>query len=257
MQILRKSTPFICALAFASGCGSVSREEFDSLQRLNVSLAYARRDYKLQPGDVVKITVFRAAEFPQEYNQQIAVQPDGRLHLVGVDKPIRAEGLTVTELNANIHQAYSSVFDRPGAQQGERAWFVTAQFMTSEKAAWLPDQVFVTGQVRRAGAVPYRRGITMLQAIASTGGWLVTANDWRVVLLRMNSEGRTVTREVDLTQIVGHYESDVELFPGDVVYVPLSFIAQLNVWIDLYVRGLLPFNPSIIRSFLLFGDTFQ
>jgi len=85
----------------------------------------------------------------------------------------------------------------------------------------------------------------------------VTANDWRVVLLRMNSEGRTVTREVDITQIVGHYESDIELFPGDVVYVPLSFIAQVNVWIDLYIRGLLPFNPSIIRSFLLFGDFLQ
>ena len=256
MRIFRNHTPWIC-LALAAGCGSVSREEFDSLQRLNISLAYAQRDYKLQPGDVVKITVFRAAEFPQEYNQQISVQPDGRLHLVGVDKPIRAEGLSVTELNAKVREAYASIFDQAGVQQDERRWFVTAQFMTSEKSAWLPDQVFVTGQVRRAGAVPYRRGLTVIQAIASVGGWLVTANDWRVVLLRMNSEGRTVTREVDITQIVGHYESDIELFPGDVVYVPLSFIAQVNVWIDLYIRGLLPFNPSIIRSFLLFGDFLQ
>jgi len=257
MRILRKHSPWICALTFAAGCGSVSREEFDSLQRLNISLAYARRDYKLQPGDQVKITVFRAAEFPQEYNQQISVQPDGRLHLVGVDKPIRAEGLTVTELNGKVKEAYGSVFDQPGAQQDERRWFVTVQFMTSERAAWLPDQVYVTGQVRRAGAVPYRRGLTVIQAISSVGGWLVTANDWRVVLLRMNSEGRTVTREIDITRIVGHYESDVELFPGDVVYVPLSFIAQLNVWIDLYIRGLLPFNPSVIRSFFLFGDFLQ
>lgn len=250
-------TGLLLVSGFGTGCGSVSRQEFDTLQRLHVSLAYARRDYRLQPGDAVKVTVFRGAEFPAEYNQQISVQPDGMLHLVGVDKVIRAEGLTVTELNARVREAYSPVFDLPGAPQGERRWFVSVQFLTSTRAEWLPDQVYIAGQVRRAGAIPYRRGLTVLQAIASVGGWLVTAREWRVVLLRMNSEGRTVTREIDMTEVVGHYASDIELFPGDVVFVPLSFIAQLNVWIDLYIRGLLPFNPSVIRSFLLFGDVTQ
>jgi len=255
-MLLFRNWPTLFLVFGALGCGSLSRQEFDALQRLQVAHAYARRDYKLQPGDTVKVTVFRGAEFPREYDQQIALQPDGKINLVAIDRPLQAEGLTVSELEGKVRDAYRPQFERPDTPGGVTArWFVSVQFLTSVKADWLPDQVFVTGQVRAFGggglAVPYRRGLSVIQAIAVAGGWNDRANTRRVVLLRMNSEGRTVTREIDLENIVQHAASDLELFPGDIVYVPMSFIAQLNVWVNFYVRGLLPINPSVIPSYFV------
>jgi hypothetical protein len=35
-----------------------------------------------------------------------------------------------------------------------------------------------------------------------------------------------------------------------VVFVPLSTIARINLWVEYYIRGLIPINPSVIRSFV-------
>jgi polysaccharide export outer membrane protein len=232
------------------GCGSVSREEFDALQRIQVAMAYARKDYRIQPGDTVKLSIFRGAQLPPEYVQEITVQPDGKITLINVETPLEAEGLTVAELQQKAKEAYEPLF--PQREDDPPRFFVTIQFLTTNRAQWLPDQVFVLGQVRRAGAVPYRPGLTVLQAMASAGGWLVSGNEERVVLLRSDPEGRTVTREVDLDAVVSHLGGgDIELFPGDVVYVPMTVISEINVFIDLYIRGLIPLNPSTIRAFLI------
>jgi polysaccharide biosynthesis/export protein PslD len=245
-----RRAPLVVVVATCLGCGSVTREEFDALQRIHVAMAYARKDYRIQPGDTVKLSVFRGAQVPPEYVQELTVQPDGKIALINIEKPLQAEGLTVAELQDKAKEVYAPLF--PPREGGTQRFFVTIQFLTTNRAQWLPDQVFVLGQVRRSGAVPYRQGLTVLQAVASAGGWLVgSANESRVVLLRSDNEGKTVTREIDLDAAVSHLGSDLEIFPGDIVYVPMTFISQLNIWIDLWIRGLIPINPSTIRAFLV------
>jgi polysaccharide export outer membrane protein len=211
-----------------------------------VALAYARAEYRIQPADTVKLVVYRGAQVAPEYDQQITVQPDGRIFLVGIEKAVMAQGLTMGELQATVTKEYAQLIQPDGGR-----FFVSVQFLTSTKAEWVPDQVYFSGQIRRPGPIPYRRGFTVMQAIAQAGGWLGTANESRVVLLRMTADGRTVSRELDLGAVIAHTGDDVELFPGDVVHVPLSFIAQLNIWMDLWIRGLIPINPSTIRGLLL------
>jgi polysaccharide biosynthesis/export protein PslD len=248
-QQLRHWPLHIAAIA-CLGCSSVSREEFDALQRIHVAMAYARKDYRIQPGDTVKLSIFRGAQLPPEYVQEIAVQPDGKITLINIETPLQAEGLTVSELQEKAKEAYAPLF--PTREDEPPRFFVTIQFLTTNRAQWLPDQVFVLGQVRRSGAVPYRPGLTVLQAMASAGGWLVSGNEERVVVLRTDYEGRTVSREIDLDAAVSHLGGDLELFPGDVVYVPMTVISEINVFIDLYIRGLIPLNPSTIRAFVVF-----
>ncbi|MGQ9592055.1 MAG: polysaccharide biosynthesis/export family protein [Planctomycetota bacterium] len=244
----QKFGPFALAAALAApslGCQTVSTAEFDALQRLSTAMAQARRDYRLLPGDTVKVVVIRQGTPPPEYQQTITVQPDGRITLVGIDRAIQAEGKTVPELEAIVRQLYETVFRKEG---GAVEFAVTLQFLTSQKNAWLPDQVYVTGEVFRSLAVPYRQRLTALQAVANAGGWKYTAEPARVVILRADPEGRTVSREVNLSAVVSHSGDDLELLPGDVVFVPMSTIAKVNLFVEFYLRGLIPVNPSTIRT---------
>src|SRR5262249_5633407 len=152
---------------------------------------------------------------------------------------IDTKGLTTDELQAKIQEAYVPVIKDPNMK-------TTVQFLTSTKAQWLPDQVYVGGQVRKASSIPYRRGLTVLQSVTEAGGWTFVGDDCGVVLLRMDAEGNTVTKEIDLEAVVGHKANDLEVFPGDVVFVPLSTIGRVNLFVELYIRGLIPINPSIL-----------
>lgn len=234
------------ALVFSlsAGCQTVSTAEFDALQQLSTAMARARAEYRLQPGDTVKIVVVRQGDLPPQYQQQITVQPDGRITLVGIDQAIQAEGKTVPELEKIVTTLYQPVFEKAA----EKVDFqVSIQFLTTQKHVWLPDQVYVAGEVPRPSAVQYRKGLTVLQAVASAGGWKYTAQPARVAVLRAAPEGQTVSREVNLYAVVNHEGNDLELLPGDVVYVPMSAIAKLNLFVEFYIRGLIPVNPSTIR----------
>ncbi len=77
--------------------------------------------------------------------------------------------------------------------------------------------VFISGQVAKPGAVPWRDGVTLTQAVAATGGASKLANLRRVVLLR--GEQRI---EINLKNIHRGRESDVKLKPGDQVIIDES-----------------------------------
>lgn len=232
------------------GCKTISSQEFEALQNLRVSLSQVRKEYRIQSGDTLRVAVYRGVTVPTEYDQQITVQPDGHITLVNHATPIQAAGLTTAELQSVIHDVYSQTFSRdPSGASFE----VTVQFLTSQKAQWLPDQVYVTGQVYEPAAIPYREGLTIIQAVTYAGGWRYTADESRAVILRTNAEGVTVSTEADLAAIVGHEGNDLVLFPGDIVFIPLSTIAKINLAIEFYVRGVLPFNPSSIRTYTIWA----
>jgi protein involved in polysaccharide export with SLBB domain len=234
-----------CALLFGCGCRIISPEEFNALQRINTAIAHARKTYVVQPGDTVRITVWRGGEVAKEYSQEVTVQPDGKVSLINLERPIDTKNLNVGELQTRIQEAYYSLF---AGNQGAAGYRISVQFLTSTKAQWLPDQVYIAGEVKRPGAVPYRKGLTALQALTQAGSWLYTGDESRIVLMRQSEEGKTVTRELDLGSAVNHEGDDVELFPGDVVFVPITGIYRVNLWVEFYIRNMLPVNPTVLRS---------
>jgi polysaccharide export outer membrane protein len=248
-SMLTRSTRFYLGsmMLLSVGCVSVPPpDEFNALQRTLMAMAYARKDYVLQPGDTVRLSVYTSGEIAPEYTGDVTIQPDGKITLVRLEQPIDTEDLSVSELQAKIQEAYYPLFASGGA--GISDFRASVQFIQSAKTEWLPDQVYVGGEVRRGQALPYRKGMTVLQAVSMVGGWLVTANESRVVLLR-NYDGKTVTREFDALAVCRHEADDIELFPGDIIYFPMSGIAIVDTWVDQYIRQLLPVNPSgIVRA---------
>jgi protein involved in polysaccharide export with SLBB domain len=183
------------------------------------------RSYLIQPGDNLGVDFY----LNQEFNQDVIVGPDGKIALraIGV---VPASGMTAEQLAQQLNQAYSSELRSPGVS-------VAVKNMPSRL-------VFVQGQVAKPGAFPLEPGMTALQAVAEAGGLTPDAGD-KAVLIRRDACEVPYASELDLARAVDHPDAneDVLIQSRDVVVVPRSGIANLNLWVQHYVRGLMPITP--------------
>jgi protein involved in polysaccharide export with SLBB domain len=86
-------------------------------------------------------------------------------------------------------------------------------------------EVSVLGQVNKAGSLDYRDGLTIVQAVSEAGGLTDFAAPKRVKLTRRTGNGdETITFEVSLSAIIEGRAEDLVLRPGDIVFVPETWI---------------------------------
>src|ERR1700683_978370 len=184
--------------------------------------------YRIQAGDQIAIDFYLNSEF----NDNVSVQPDGRivLRLVG---PMQAAGMTPGQLADAINQAYSKELKNPSAT-------VHVQNMPSR-------QVFVEGQVNHPGSFALQPGMTALQAIADAGGQTDEADLDSVVLIRRDACGRADGSKLELASATNKPESgeDPMLMPHDTVVVPRSSISNVDLFVKQYIRDVLPVQPYL------------
>lgn len=182
-------------------------------------------DYRIQAGDQIDV------RFPlnPELNVRTVVRPDGRVSLKLVGE-VLAEGHTPAELGQQLKGAYSTELRDP-----EIAVIVRG----------MAARIYVDGQIERPGEYVWNPQITALQAIARAGGFRATANEDRFVVLRRGADGSQQVIAVDLEQ-EGDGNHDVFLAPYDLVVVPSSGVADVNKWMDQYIRQNIPVTPREI-----------
>jgi protein involved in polysaccharide export with SLBB domain len=182
-------------------------------------------DYRIQAGDQIDV------RFPlnPELNVVTVVRPDGRISLKLVGE-VGAEGHTPAELAQELKKTYSSELRDP-----EIAVIVRG----------MAARVYVDGQIERPGEYVWNPQITALQAIARAGGFRDTADEDRFVVLRRATDGSQQVIAVDLEQ-GGEGNHDVFLAPYDLVVVPSSNVADVNKWVDQYIRKNIPVTPREI-----------
>lgn len=151
--------------------------------------------------DVVEVRIFGEPDLSGVHR----VGPGGtvRLPLVG---DVAVDGLTPHEAADRIAAAYNEKYLR-NAQVS-----VHVQEFHSRK-------IFVLGQVSKPGSYPYEERMTVIAAIARAGGTAKLADGNRTVITR-EEEGRTVRLQVRVADIQRGQAPDVELMPGDIIFVP-------------------------------------
>lgn len=223
----------LCGCASAAGKGDVaggqaaglSPEQCQAGARIEAA-ATEDRSYRIQPGDEVAIDFYLSPEF----NDDVVVRPDGKLSLRVVGD-MQAAGLTPPQLSAELDKAYSSELRSPG---------VTVHMKNT------PGQrVYVEGEVTRPGTIVLQPGMTALQAVAEAGGLTDKANGSSVVLIRRDVCGTPRGSRLDLDSATNHPGGgdDAQLAARDVIVVPRSGIANIDRFIEQYVRGVLPIQP--------------
>lgn len=184
-------------------------------------------EYRIQSGDELHVRF----TYQPELSDQIPVRPDGRISLATTGE-IVAVGMTPAELEKLVETKSSGRLRKP-----EVVVVVT-------KIA--EQRVYVGGEVRKPGYVTLLPGMTPLQAVVQTGGFRETAKLDSVLLLTPGAGNKFTAARMDMEQVVEDGTPErVRLHPGDVVYVPTTWIADMNIVVDQYVRGLIPALPRV------------
>lgn len=79
-------------------------------------------------------------------------------------------------------------------------------------------EVYVLGEVGKAGAVPFRSGLTVVGAIASQGGFTDRAYRKRILIVR-GSLHRPTTYALDVADVLAAKSLDFRLEARDIIYV--------------------------------------
>lgn len=185
---------------------------------------YPDRVYKIEPGDTVQIRYV----YHPELKQEDIVRPDGKItvNLIG---EVSVIGMTTSELEKLLAERSREMVRDPEV--------IVSISKYAEK------HVFVGGEVGRPGTLPYKKGLTPLQAIIAAGGFRDTARVDSVILVRMNgTRDQVISRKLNLDEVVrdGNREP-VALAPNDVIFVPRSEIADANLWVRQHIVDLIPF----------------
>jgi protein involved in polysaccharide export with SLBB domain len=184
--------------------------------------------FRLYPGDAVDVTVHTASEL----NRTVTVGPDGRVNLPLAGR-VMVAGRTDSQAAAAIADAYTAMLRNPIVE-------VTA-------TSFAPQNIIVGGQVATPGMFEMPSRIGALEAVMLAGGFRDSAARGDVVILRRSPSGDgLMMRTVNLHRALrGNGEADpFPLQRYDIVFVPRSTVAEVTLFVEQYVYGVLPLDQA-------------
>lgn len=184
-------------------------------------------EYRLRAGDELDVKL----QYNPELSDRVVIAPDGRINLTYAGTVV-AEGKTPTELSRELERRFSVELQRPE--------------VTVIPRSFASQRVFVAGEVTTPGVVNLAGRIGVAEAVMTAGGLRTTAAFDNVVLVRRSPDGRPMLRNIDLAQLLnsGDTAQDVPVKAGDMVFVPRKGIANVNLWVDQYIKQVMPWTTS-------------
>ena len=226
----------LALLAALPSCGPILTHGTPLAAVLQSEQAQAAGPYRLQPGDQIEVHHI----LDPDYSAVLTIAPDGAINVPAIRKPVVARGQTVADLQEQINRLY---------QAGD---VLAHPFFSLNLRAFGSLQVFVGGEVQRPGYLELSGGERrVLQVITSGGGFLPTARMHEVIIVRTQPDGSQQIFSVDLARALSGEDlsQNVRIRPLDVVMVPRSDIASLDIWMDQYVRQALPLSTAASLTF--------
>ena len=141
-----------------------------------------------------------------ELTRQVPVRPDGKISLPLLND-VQAAGMTPTQLAAKLTESLKK--------------FVTNPQVTVIVSAINSQRFYIQGEVNRPGAYPIFPGMTILQALSSSGGFTQFAKQKSIYLLR-DVDGKQTKLPFNYKDVINgkHLDQNLLLKPGDTVVVP-------------------------------------
>lgn len=188
MSSVRRFAGLLVLSLLTLGATSLHAPSASAQQRL--SAASPPGAYILGPSDRVRLKVYGEPDITGEY--EVDANGNVSIPLAG---QVKAAGMTTKQLERNITAALAK-----GIVRDPR--------VNVEMLAYRP--FYILGEVKKSGEYPYRVGLTVLDAVATAGGYTYRANEGKVYLRR---SGSTVEEIYPM-------DAPVLIYPGDNVRVP-------------------------------------
>ena len=139
-------------------------------------------EYKIAKGDVLEINVWKE----KELTRTVIVRNDGKISMPLVDD-VQAAGKNPIHLKNQIKDKLAEYIESP----------VVTVIVAAQKG----QQFFVIGEVVNIGAYPLGQDLTVVQALALTGGFTEWADRDDIVILR-REDGHEKRINIDYEDIV-------------------------------------------------------
>ena len=192
----------------------------------------AERDahYRLQAEDKIEVQY----RLTPEFNGSSSVQPDGyaSLPLVG---EVKMAGLTLEEAAASIRKK------------------AIVRLVDPEVTVLLREYVkpffVVAGEVARPGRVDLRGPVSLVEAIALSGGFKDSARRTQVVLLRRSTADTAEVKVFDLRKMMTptSLQEDVPVRAGDMLVVPRNTLTKIEPYIRITEIGFYALAQKFLR----------
>lgn len=168
------------------------------------AVAAVSPDYRIGPGDTLKVSVFQN----DELTATLPVRPDGKISTPLVEDMV-AVGKTPSQLARDIEKSLAEYIKAPKVS------------VVVTVALSIYSQVKVIGQVKTPQSLPYRDGMTVLDAVLAVGGLSQFAAGNRARLVRTEN-GKQTEIKVKLDALLndGDMKQNLALKPSDVLVVP-------------------------------------
>ena len=215
LQILTKYLwlPVVFSVLIISACTTVEEvSETDPTDSIEFNRGQLQAEpYTIGVDDQISISVWGNPELTLE---NMPVRPDGKISMPLIGD-IQAGGLTPEQVAKDIKIKLSRYIKNPN---------VTV-ILTELRSHTYISRIRVTGAVENPISIPYRQGMTLLDAILAAGGLTEFAAPGRTKLYR-EYQGKTRAYEIDLDAILndGDLSTNKKLIPGDIVAVPERFL---------------------------------
>lgn len=167
-------------------------------------------EFILGPGDSIEIAVYRN----DDLTRTVRIDPSGKIiyPLIG---DIQAAGTSIFQLRDKIREGLLKYIVDPNVYVG----IVSIQ----------NQKVIVLGEVRNPGFFQIETSLNVLEAISKAGGITLDGKLKSVLLIRGGmKKPELVTLNLANIFEKGDFTQNVMLQRGDIIYVPRSFIADVD-----------------------------
>lgn len=161
-------------------------------------------NYRLGPGDVVRITVYNNPDLTTEAQ----LTATGRINFPLLGE-VEIGGLDKGAVEARLAQLLAD------------GHFVINPRVNVLVSLYRSQQVSVLGQVNKPGRIPLESAVTLTGVLALAGGIAPNGSD-AVTVISKAADGQAQRREIDLNALMqsGEPSGDLPIGNGDIVYVP-------------------------------------
>jgi protein involved in polysaccharide export with SLBB domain len=208
----------IAGISFATSGGCS-----ENAQLASVALAPTTAPALLAAGDSLELKFYYAPEL----NVTEAIRPDGMLTLELVGE-VPAAGFTPTQLTDDLEKRYSKFLIHSDV----------AVFVRSAYAR----KIYVTGAVVKPGVIEMPGNMSALEAVMMSGGFdLTKADATQVLVIRDDGKGGRSAYALNLADAIsGNRTQSFMLQQQDIVYVPRTFIVDVDQFVSQYINSILP-----------------
>lgn len=180
----------------------------------------APNQFTFGPGDKFSVKVWRH----EELDMTITIAPDGGFTFPLVGR-VQAANHTYTEIVKILEEALSKYYT-------DASVAVNVEAVANQK-------VFVLGEVQSPTVLQIQNDLTIIEALARTGGISPDARTDNVLLIRGSlTEPKLYTIDVDAIYKQGDFSQLVYLQRGDIVVVPARTIVNVERYFR-HIQGML------------------